>query len=142
MSYQLNRVPQLRWLNTVLWAVSSNSSDGACFKLDKQTWWQKSNGTQKTIFQNLLMKILWYLAELLLLSHFNHENFKMEVEQTIWFLTHLIITVQLYYWLSRKPSVKIGSNKFQMVMINHSKLCSSLQENLSEFYVNWAKVKF
>ena len=26
----------------------------------------------------------------------NNENFKMEVEQTI-FLTHLIITVQLYY---------------------------------------------
>ena len=35
------------------------------------------------------------------------------------------------------------SNKFQMVMINHSKLCASLYENLmSEFYVNLAKVKF
>ena len=29
----------------------------------------------------------------------NNENFKMEVEQTN-FVTHLIITVQLYYWLS------------------------------------------
>ena len=28
----------LRWLNTVLWAVSGNSRDGARFKLDKQTW--------------------------------------------------------------------------------------------------------
>ena len=72
----------------------------------------------------------------------NNENFKMEVEQTN-FVTHLIITVQLYYWLSKNPSVKIWSNKFQMVMINYSKLCASLQENLmSEFYVNWAKRKF
>ena len=31
----------LRWLNTVLQAVSSNSRDSACFKLDKQTWWRK-----------------------------------------------------------------------------------------------------
>ena len=36
----------LRSLNTVLQAVSSNSREGACFKLDKQTWRQKSNGTQ------------------------------------------------------------------------------------------------
>ena len=58
-------------------------------------------------------------------------------------MTHLIITVQLYYWLSENPSVKIWSNKFQMVMINYSKLCASLWENLiSEFSVNWAKVKF
>ena len=50
----------------------------------------------------------------------------MEVEQTN-FVTHLIITVQLYYRLSKNPSVKILSNKFQMVMINYySKLCASL----------------
>ena len=48
----------LRWLNTVLWAVSGNSRDRTCFKLDKQTWRRKSNGTQKTISQNLLIKIL------------------------------------------------------------------------------------
>ena len=41
----------------------------------------------------------------------------MEVEQTI-FVTHLIITVQLYYRLSKNLSVKIWSNKFQTVMIN------------------------
>ena len=40
----------------------------------------------------------------------NDENFKMEVEQTN-FVTHLIITVELYYWLSKNPSVKIWSNK-------------------------------
>ena len=31
----------LSWLNTVLQTVSGNSHDGACFKLDKQTWWRK-----------------------------------------------------------------------------------------------------
>ena len=54
-----------------------------------------------------------------------NENFKMEVEQTI-FVPHLIITVQLCYWLSKNLSLKIWSNKFQMVMINYSKLCASL----------------
>ena len=49
----------------------------------------------------------------------------MKVEQTN-FVTHLIITVQLYYLLSKRPSVKIWSNKFQMVMISYSKLCASL----------------
>ena len=55
----------------------------------------------------------------------NNENFKMKVKQTN-FVIHLIITVQLYYLLSKNPSVKIWSNKFQMVMINYSKLCASL----------------
>ena len=49
----------------------------------------------------------------------------MEVEQTN-FVTQSIITVQLYYGLCKNPSVKIWSNKFQMVMINYSKLCASL----------------
>ena len=128
---------KLRWLNTVLRAVSGNSSDGACFKLDKQTRRRKSSGTEKTIFQNLLICQNFYFYLIL-----NDENFKMEVEQTN-FVTHLIITVQLYYWLSENPSVKIWSNKFQIVMINYSKPCESLYENLmSEFSVNWAKVKF
>ena len=55
----------------------------------------------------------------------NNENFKREVEHTN-FGTHLIITVQLCYRLPKNPSVKIWSNKFQMVMINYSKLCASL----------------
>ena len=49
----------------------------------------------------------------------------MKVEQTN-LLTHLIITVQLHYLLSKSPSVKIWSNKFQMIMINYSKLRASL----------------
>ena len=83
-----------------MWEVSGNSLDGACFKLDKQTWQQKSNGTQKTISQNLLIyRIL------------NNENIKTEVEQTN-FVTH-----SLYYCLCKNPSLKIWSNKFQMVII-------------------------
>ena len=49
----------------------------------------------------------------------------MEVEQTN-FVTHVIIIVQLYYWLPKNPSFKIWSNKFQMVMINYSKFCARL----------------
>ena len=33
----VNQRGSLRWLKTVLRAVSGNSRDGACFKLDKQT---------------------------------------------------------------------------------------------------------
>ena len=31
----------LRWPNTILRAVSGNLPDGACFKLEEQTWQQK-----------------------------------------------------------------------------------------------------
>ena len=86
---------------------------------------KKSIGTEKTVSQNLLIKILLYLAEFLLLSYLINENFKMEVEQTN-FVIHLIITIQLYYLLSKNSSVKIWSNKFQMVMIIYSKLRTSL----------------
>ena len=41
-------------------------------------------------------------------------------------MTHLIITVQLYYWLPKNSFVKIWSDKFQMVMFNDSKLSASL----------------
>ena len=41
----------------------------------------------------------------------NNENIKMEVEQTN-FVAYSIITVQLYHWLCKNPSVKIWSNKF------------------------------
>ena len=56
-------------LNTVLPAVSGNSREGMCFKLDKQTWRRKSYGTQGTISKNQLIKILRYLAEFSLLSY-------------------------------------------------------------------------
>ena len=77
------------------------------------------------ISQNLLINILWYLAEFYFYRILNYENFKMEVEQTN-FVTYLVIIVQLYHWLSKNLSVKIWSNKFQVVMINYSKLCASL----------------
>ena len=53
----------------------------------------KRNGTQKTISQNLLIKIVWYSKQNFYFYRIlNNENFKMEVEQTN-FVTHLIITV-------------------------------------------------
>ena len=64
--------PLITLIGCYNWGRSTygNSRDGECFNLDKQTWRRKSNGTQKTISQNLLIKILWYLAEFLLLSYF------------------------------------------------------------------------
>ena len=44
--------------HTVLRAVSGYSRDGACFKLDNKHGGEKCNGSQKTISQNVLMKIL------------------------------------------------------------------------------------
>ena len=44
----------------------------------------------------------------------------MEVEQTN-FVTHLTITEQLYYWLSKNPSVKILSNRFPVVITNYGR---------------------
>ena len=81
------RKTNLRWLNTVLRAVSGS----AYFQIGK-----KGSGTQKTISQNLLIKIcdIWQNFYFCRIS--NNENFKMEVEQTN-FVTQLIIAVQLYY---------------------------------------------
>ena len=117
---------ELRWLNTDKQEVRGNSRHFACFKWDEQTWRRKKNySTQKTISQNLLIKFCNIGQNFYFYRILNNEDFKMEVEQTN-FVTHLIITVQSYYWLSKNPSVKIWSNKFQMVMINYSKLCASL----------------
>ena len=46
--------------------------------------------------QNLLIKILWHLPEFYFYRILYNKNFKMEVEQTN-YVSHLIITVQLYY---------------------------------------------
>ena len=84
----------LRWLNTVLRAVSSNSHDGTCFKLGKQTWQQKKQWNTEDRIYSLKFCDIWqkfYFYHIL-----NNENFEMEVEQTN-FVTHLIITVRLYY---------------------------------------------
>ena len=101
---------------TVLRAVSGNSRDGACFT-------RQTNMAKKAIVhRRRFLKIysskfcdIWQNFDFYRVI--NNENFKMKVEQTN-FVIHLIITTQLYYWLSENPSVKIWSNKFQMVMIN------------------------
>ena len=80
-------------------AVSGNLRDGACFKLDKTNMAAK----KARVHRIRLLKIkssklcdIWrnfYFHRIL-----NNENFKVEVEQMS-FVTHLIITVQLYYYL-------------------------------------------
>ena len=47
--FQNDNLRSLRWLNTVLRVVSGNSHDGACFKLDKQTWRQKTRYTENDL---------------------------------------------------------------------------------------------
>ena len=80
---------------------------------------------RKQFLQIYLLKFCNIWQNLYFYRILKNENFQMEVEQTN-FATHLITTVQLYYWLSKNLSVKIWSNKFQMVMITYSKLCASL----------------
>ena len=101
---------QCRWLKTVLRVVSGNLCDGVCFKLDKQTWWEKSNGTHKTISQNICIKICDIWQNFYFYCILNNENFKMEVERTN-FVTHLIILLQYHYIIDylKIPTVKRGS---------------------------------
>ena len=115
----LQPITILKWLNTVLQAVSGTSCDGA-FSIR-----QTNMAAKKTMVHIYSLKFCDIWQNFYFYCILNNENFKMEVEQTN-FVTHLIITVQLYYWLSKNPSVKIWSSKFQMVMINQSKLCTSL----------------
>ena len=123
-----NEASCLRLLNTVLQVVSGNSHEGTSFKLDKPKWrWKKQmvHVHRKRFLKIYSLKFCDIWQNFYFYRILNNENFEMEVEQTN-FVTHLIITVQLYHWLSKNPSVKIWSNKFQMVMINYSKLCASL----------------
>ena len=64
-------------------------------KLDKQTWWRKSNGTytQKTISQNVLIRFCDIWQSVSFYHILSNEKFKMEVEETN-FVTHFIITEQ------------------------------------------------
>ena len=118
----------LTLLNTVLRSGSGNSRDGACLILDKQTWRLKRNGTQRRkddFSKSTSLKFCDIWQSFYFYRILNSENFKMEIEQTN-FVTHFMITVLLYYCFSKISSVKIWSNKFQMVMINYNKLCASL----------------
>ena len=78
---------------------------------EKKPWYTEDD------FSNYSLKFCSIWQNFYFYHLLNNENLKMEVEQTI-SEAHSIITVQLYYWLSKNPSVKIRSNKFQMVMIN------------------------
>ena len=86
----------LRWLNTVLRAVSGNLRDGACFKLDRQTWRRKAMEHRRRFLKIYSLEFCDIWQNFSFHRILSNEDFKMEVEQTN-FVTHLIITVQLNY---------------------------------------------
>ena len=72
-------------------AVSGNSRDGACFKLDKQTWRRKKQWyTEDDFSKSTHSKFCDIWQNFYFHGILNNENFKMEVEQTN-YVTHLII---------------------------------------------------
>ena len=77
-------------------AVSGNSLDGVCFKLQTIMAAKKAM-VQRTRFLKIYsLKFCDIWQNFYFYRILNNENLKMEVEQTN-FVTHLIITVQLYY---------------------------------------------
>ena len=65
----------LIWLNTVSQMVSGDLCDSTCFKLDKQTWQQKSKRQFLNIYSLEFWDILQNFSFHRILSN---ENFKME----------------------------------------------------------------
>ena len=57
---------------------------------------KKAMGQRRRLLKIYLLKFCDIWPNFYFYRIVNNENFKMEVEQTI-FVTHLIITVQLYY---------------------------------------------
>ena len=86
----------LRWLNTVLRAVSGNSRDGACFEIDETNMAARKAMLHRRRFLKIYpLKFCEIWQNFDFYRILNNENFKMEVEQTN-FVIHLIITVKLY----------------------------------------------
>ena len=86
----------LRWLNTVLRAVSGNSRDGACFTRQTNMVVKKEMVHRRRFLKIYSLKFCDIWQNFYFYRILDNENFKMEVEQTN-FVTHLIITIQLYY---------------------------------------------
>ena len=109
LSPQLTIIPWLsRWLNTVWRAVSGNTRDGACFKLDKQTWRRKSNGTQNWFIKNFAIfgRIFTFIVFQIM------RTLKWKLNRRI--LTHLmIITLQWNYWLYKTRLLKFSQISFK-----------------------------
>ena len=109
LSPQLAIIPWLlRWLNTVWRAVSGNTRDGACFKLDKQTWRPKSNGTQNWFIKNFAIfgRIFTFIVFQIM------RTLKWKLNRRI--LTHLmIITLQWNYWLYKTRLLKFSQISFK-----------------------------
>ena len=90
---------------------------------------QLSHEVQCEIYNFVSKFAIWLTTTQLLLSSLRTARISNKLRKPfvkIFVKRTVIIMVQLYYWLSNNPSVKIWSNKFQIVMINYSKLCASL----------------
>ena len=93
-----------------MWAVSGNSRDGACFILDKQTGSKKKAMVHRRQFLKIYsLKFCDIWQNFYFYRTFNNKSFKMEVEH-MKFVTHLIITVQSYYCLSKNLCKIVGKS--------------------------------
>ena len=74
----------LRWLNTVLPAVNGNSLDGACFKLDKQTWRRKKAMVHRRQFLKIYSLKFCHIWQNYYFYHtFNNKNLKWKLNGQI-----------------------------------------------------------
>ena len=96
LKYENKFYNDLRWLNTVLRGVSGNTRDGECFNLDKKHGGEKAMVHRRRFLKIYSLKFCDIWQNFYFYLILNNENFKVEFEQTI-FVTHLIITVHLYY---------------------------------------------
>ena len=97
-----------------------------------------------TIFQNLVVRICWDLAEFLLATQFSWPKFKKKLNQTekfcrifCWRVTH--------YFLKKiqKFSVRMLSNWYHETRFVYCKFCTKEEEKLmTGFFANWRKLNF
>ena len=79
-----------------MWVVSGNSRDGARFNYTNKHGGEKSMAHRRRFLKICLLKLCDIWQNFHFYRSLINENFKMEVEHTI-FVPHLIVTVQLCY---------------------------------------------
>ena len=73
----------LRWLNTVLRAVSGNSRDSTCFKLDKQTWRRKAMVHRRQFLKIYSLKFCDIWPNFYFYCILNNKNLKWKLNRQI-----------------------------------------------------------
>ena len=109
----------LRWLKTVLRAVLSG--------IRQTNMAAKKAMVHRTRFLKIyFLKFCYIWQNFYFYRLLNNENFKMEVEQTNFCDTFNNSRTIMLLIISKTRLLKFDlTNKFQMVMINYSKLCES-----------------